>query len=411
MATVHVIGAGISGLAAATALAERGVPVKLYEAASSAGGRTRSSTDRTLGPIDHGLHIFSGAAQELQRFIARVGAKDRFTRLPAHLPLWNGADGSQHRLSLRAPLPNASLADMAMLAGHVLHAPPAMMAHELLPEHSPLLDGWLSPLARLALTSAAHDLPVRSLRRFLRQQLGRGMGTLYMAKQSLGHAFIEPALQQLEYQGGSVYFGQALKSVSFGDDGPQALTFARKKLELMPGDVLILATPPAVAQSILPALAVPEDTHCAITLHYAVAHREAEGSVRVLANAPADLLRYDAGCIRASLRLADHAWHGDEAMLAARVWHMLQKLHPYLAGHDLPHYASWREKRAGHVLQPAPLPAPALPPRTLLAGDWLDATRPGTLDGAAGSGHRAAAQALALLGKFPEPSQYDFYLN
>lgn len=405
MATVHVIGAGISGLSAATALAERGVPVKLYEAATSAGGRARSSTDRALGSIDHGLHFFSGASKELQRFIGRIGAREEFARIP-RIGWADGRTGTRSH-----SLPAMPLADMATLAMRLVRATAEMKASDLASDHSPLQDQWITPLSRLSLTSQPHRLSVRAVRRYVRQQWGRGMARFFMARHSLNDGLITPALHYLEYHGGSVYFGQALKSLQADSTGVQSLTFARKKFMLLPEDVLIVALPHGAAKTMLPELAVPESNHCAITLHFTLEHRELLDSVLVLSDAPADLLRYSENKVSAMIRLADHAWNGDEAMLAARVWKLLQKLHPYLRGQAMPAYASWREKRAGHVLQDSPLPAPMLPPRCLLAGDWLDATQPGTLEAAAASGHRAAEATFALLGKYPEPSQYDFYLN
>src|SRR5260370_202348 len=55
---VHVVGAGLAGLAASLRLAEAGVAVVLHEAARQAGGRCRSYDDTTLGcRIDNGNHL------------------------------------------------------------------------------------------------------------------------------------------------------------------------------------------------------------------------------------------------------------------------------------------------------------------------------------------------------------------
>jgi uncharacterized protein with NAD-binding domain and iron-sulfur cluster len=45
---VHVVGAGLAGLAAAVRLMENGAEVRLYEAAAQAGGRCRSFFDPIL---------------------------------------------------------------------------------------------------------------------------------------------------------------------------------------------------------------------------------------------------------------------------------------------------------------------------------------------------------------------------
>lgn len=410
MATVHIIGAGISGLCAATALATQGVPVKLYEASTAAGGRCRSSHDGNLGMVDHGLHLFSGAARELQRFIARIDACDHFQRVPMPLPIIDGKSGARWTFSRHAPLPAAPLGDLAMLASALLR-PDGASLDRILPEHSPLQDAMLVPLSRMALQQAAHRASAKQLQRLLRRQLRKGGFSFFMPRASLQESLIAPALHVIEYHGGSVYFGQALKRVEFGTEGPRQLHFSHKKLSLQENDVLILATPSQVTQHFIPTLATPRESHSAITLHLRTPHRERVGSVAFLTNAVADMLRYDEGIIRASIRVADHAWHSDESLLAARLWRCLQTIHPYLRGATVPEWAIWREKRAGHIPGDTPLPAHTLPPRCVLAGDWLNSTRPATLEAAAASGHAASDAALELLGKFPQPSQYDFYLN
>ncbi|MEO1135142.1 MAG: NAD(P)-binding protein, partial [Pseudomonadota bacterium] len=55
MSRVHIIGAGLSGLAAATRLVERGALVTVYEGAGQAGGRCRTFYDKHLErEIDNG---------------------------------------------------------------------------------------------------------------------------------------------------------------------------------------------------------------------------------------------------------------------------------------------------------------------------------------------------------------------
>ena len=58
MGRVHVVGAGIAGLACAVRLSLKGRDVTLYEAAGHAGGRCRSYHDKVLGRvIDNGNHL------------------------------------------------------------------------------------------------------------------------------------------------------------------------------------------------------------------------------------------------------------------------------------------------------------------------------------------------------------------
>ena len=55
---VHIVGAGIAGLAAAVRLSGDARPVVLYEATEHAGGRCRSFFDSELGcRIDNGNHL------------------------------------------------------------------------------------------------------------------------------------------------------------------------------------------------------------------------------------------------------------------------------------------------------------------------------------------------------------------
>ena len=83
---VAVIGGGWAGLAAAVELASAGIRVTVFEAAKQLGGRARS-VDIDGHPLDNGQHILLGAYRETLRLMNAVGAdpERRLKRLPLTL--------------------------------------------------------------------------------------------------------------------------------------------------------------------------------------------------------------------------------------------------------------------------------------------------------------------------------------
>ena len=73
MKRVAVVGAGYAGLAAAVELAAAGIPVAVFEAARTLGGRARGVEIEGI-PLDNGQHILSGAYRETLRLMKKVGA-------------------------------------------------------------------------------------------------------------------------------------------------------------------------------------------------------------------------------------------------------------------------------------------------------------------------------------------------
>jgi hydroxysqualene dehydroxylase len=103
-----IIGGGYAGMAAAVALAERGIPVTVFESARQLGGRARG-VDYSGTQLDNGQHILLGCYRHTLQLIAQVGGNIErdFLRLPLQLTLHN-------RFELKAPnLP----APLHLLAG------------------------------------------------------------------------------------------------------------------------------------------------------------------------------------------------------------------------------------------------------------------------------------------------------
>jgi squalene-associated FAD-dependent desaturase len=85
-----VVGAGYAGMAAAVTLAERGVPVTVFESGPVAGGRARRV--KTEGrDLDNGQHILIGAYTELLRLMRLVGVPaSALLRMPLDLRYADG---------------------------------------------------------------------------------------------------------------------------------------------------------------------------------------------------------------------------------------------------------------------------------------------------------------------------------
>lgn len=85
---VAVIGGGYAGMAAAVKLAERGIPVTLFESAKQLGGRARGVMHNDT-QLDNGQHLLLGCYRETLRLIELVGGniEQDFLRLPLQLDL------------------------------------------------------------------------------------------------------------------------------------------------------------------------------------------------------------------------------------------------------------------------------------------------------------------------------------
>src|ERR1700704_369872 len=81
--TIHIIGAGLAGLAAAVSLGKRGERVVVHEATSFAGGRCRSYHDAALGmEIDNGNHLLLSGNRAALAFLRDIGAAQRLVGPP-----------------------------------------------------------------------------------------------------------------------------------------------------------------------------------------------------------------------------------------------------------------------------------------------------------------------------------------
>lgn len=80
---VVIVGGGLAGLAAASALASRGVAVTVLESRPRLGGRASSIVDRDTGEtIDNCQHVAMGCCTSFRHFCEEVGCSDLFETQP-----------------------------------------------------------------------------------------------------------------------------------------------------------------------------------------------------------------------------------------------------------------------------------------------------------------------------------------
>lgn len=99
-----MIGAGFAGAACAVALADRGIPVTLWESSRGLGGRATSRRDPDSGEwLDNGPHLLMGCYRRTRALLDRLGTAEglRF-QSTLHLPLYPEGHGG-HRVDVRCP--------------------------------------------------------------------------------------------------------------------------------------------------------------------------------------------------------------------------------------------------------------------------------------------------------------------
>jgi len=301
-----IIGGGYAGMAAAVSLAERGIPVTVFESARQLGGRARgvstphpvlrdkkrSSPSIQLSPgggkgnrplsgdtliLDNGQHLLLGCYRQTLRLIEQVGGnlEQDFLRLPLQLDLHGEFSLKAPRLPAPLHLLIALLNAQGLPFGARLNAirfmlalrranfrlPGDMTVAELLVQHgqdAELAQKLWEPLCIAALNTPIHKASALVLLNVLRDALNqsRADSDMLLPRVDFTTLFPQRAANHIEQRGGKVLTSCGVEAIVPKDHGIELVTAE----ETRTFSHVICAAPPAVAARLLRPIAALENT-------------------------------------------------------------------------------------------------------------------------------------------------------
>ncbi|MFN3650437.1 MAG: hydroxysqualene dehydroxylase HpnE [Armatimonadota bacterium] len=436
---VVVLGAGLAGLAAASALAGRGFRVTVLERKSIPGGRASSYEAQETGEVvDNCQHVLMRCCTNLLRFYRDAGVEDRVrwtgrlrflepggrvsvlggSRLPAPFHLMP----SFFRLRFLSPADKWAIANAFM-----------SMLHRPAPEPDAPMSDWLRStrqtkraIARFwrpILVSALNEEPERCSARYAFQVFRQGflghptayeMGVPRVPLREL----YDPCVDALRAKGAEVHFRSSARGLEVGERGVGGVRLADGTLA---ADYVVSAVPFDGVAELLPEPVRSEpffrqwegmeatpisavhlwwDRTVTALPHAALLDRP----IHWMFNKTEDFGRPGAGTYMGLVVSASRGWlRSQRRDILAEAEREVRDAFPGTAGARVVKSAVIKEARATYSVVPGidrMRPTTETPVRNLfLAGDWVRNDWPATMEAAVRSGYLAAEAVLKAAGR------------
>ena len=413
-ATTWIIGAGLAGLSAATALAGRGRRVELIEGAAQPGGRCRSYFDPQLGMIiDNGNHLVLSGNRAVMAYLRRIGASERlagpdeaeiaFADLAAGVR-WtvrpNAGPVPWWILDSRRNVAGARATDYLALAA-LLHPPQGRRIDQVMNCKGVLWDRLLDPFLLAVLNTRPEEGDAGLAAAVIRETLAKGGRACRprIASPTLAAAFIEPAVAYVEAHGGRLRCGRRARAVVFQGDRATAIQLPDEEVSLGDEDVVVVATPPWTATELVPGTHAPDAFRAIVNAHFKLEPPKGLAPILGLIGGTAEWVFSFDDRISVTVSGADRLLDADREELARTLWSDVARAHGLSP--SLPPWQIVKERRATFAATPgqaARRPGARTRWRNLfLAGDWTATGLPATIEGALRSGETAADLAGAVV--------------
>jgi squalene-associated FAD-dependent desaturase len=412
--TVHIIGAGISGLSAAVRLANADYRVHVHEATQQAGGRCRSYFDAATNlTIDNGNHLLLSGNRHALAYATSIGTKAGLVGPKrAQFPFVDLTTGQRWQLDLgdsRLPLwvldearrvPDTGLLDYLALIPLVWAAPSKLVADSI-PCKGTLYQRLVQPLLLAALNVDPPEGSAGLAGAVVRETLLAGGAACrpLIAREGLSAVLVEPAIKLLQGKGAGIRLGHELRAFGTSANRVDELKFGDDIVAVEPGDAVVLAVPPRPAAALLPGLKTPTKFRAIVNAHFRFDPPPGMPPILGVVGGLVEWLFAFPQRLSVTISNADRLVDMPREELAQAIWREICKAAGIVAS-DLPPWQIVRERRATFEATPeqnALRPGASTDLKNLfLAGDWTDTGLPATIEGSVRSGNHAADLVLAM---------------
>jgi len=412
--TVHIIGAGISGLSAAVRLANANFKVHVHEATQQAGGRCRSYFDAATNlTIDNGNHLLLSGNRHAIAYARSIGTEAGLVGpKSAQFPFVDLATGQRWQLDLgesRLPLwvfdearrvPDTGVRDYLALLP-LIWASQGKLVADTIPCKGTLYDRLVQPLLLAALNVDPPEGSAGLAGAVVRETLlagGQACRPL-IAREGLSAVLVEPAIKLLRDKGATIRFGHELRELGLSAGRLSELKFGEDTIAIGPNDAVVLAVPARPAASLLPGLKTPSKFRAIVNAHFRYDPPPQMPPILGVVGGLVEWLFAFPQRLSITISNADRLVDMPREELAQAIWGDICKAAGFQA--DMPPWQIVRERRATFEATPeqnALRPGASTAWKNLfLAGDWTDTGLPATIEGSVRSGDRAADLLLAAL--------------
>jgi squalene-associated FAD-dependent desaturase len=411
--TVHIIGAGISGLSAAVRLANANFKVHVHEATQQAGGRCRSYFDAATDlTIDNGNHLLLSGNRHAVSYARSIGTEAGLVGPKrAQFPFVDLTTGQRWQLDLgdsRLPLwvfdearrvPDTGLLDYLALMP-LIWAAQSKLVGDTIACKGTLYERLVQPLLLAALNVDPPEGSAGLAGAVVRETLlagGQACRPL-IARDGLSAVLIEPAIKLLQDKGANIQFGHELREFGMSANSVAELKFGDDTVAIEPADAVVMAVPPRPAASLLPGLKTPSKFRAIVNAHFRFDPPKDMPPILGVVGGLVEWLFAFPQRLSVTVSNADRLVDMPREELAQAIWRDICKAGGVHG--ELPPWQIVRERRATFEATPEQnslRPGPSTGWRNLfLAGDWTDTGLPATIEGSVRSGNRAADLVLSM---------------